>query len=86
MGADTDFAFFTPQAVRNDVRMTGFNVTLSNQLTSRLGLNAMYMRTHFEGPDGDVRLGSPSESERKRYDQNRDWFGGKPHPLGEPAH
>ena len=76
LGADSDFAFFTPQAVRNDVRMTGVNATVSNQLSSRLGANFTYMRTHFEGPDGGVRFSSPSESERKRYDQNRDWFGG----------
>jgi tetratricopeptide (TPR) repeat protein len=74
LGADTDFAFFTPQAVRNDVRMTGISFTTWSQVSSRLGLNFTYMRTHFEGPDGAVRLTSPSEAERKPFDQNRDLF------------
>jgi tetratricopeptide (TPR) repeat protein len=76
LGADTDFAFFTPQAVRNDVRMTGISFTTWSQVSSRLGLNFNYMRTHFEGPDGEVRLTSPSEGERREFDQNRDWFAG----------
>ena len=76
LGADTDFAFFTPQAVRNDVRMTGVNATVSDQLTSRLGATVTYMRTHFEGPDGDVRFTSPPEGERLEFDHNRDWLSG----------
>ena len=76
LGVDTDFAFFTPQAVRNDVRMTSINFGTSSQVAARLGLNFGYMRTHFEGPDGDVRFTSPGAGERKEYDQNRDWFTG----------
>jgi hypothetical protein len=76
VGADTDFAFFTPQAVRNDVRMTAITLATWSQVSSRLGLNFTYARTHFEGPDGDVRLTSPSAGERRRFDQNRDWFAG----------
>ena len=76
LGVDTDFAFFTPQAVRNDVRMTSINVGTSSQVAARLGLNFNYMHTHFEGPDGDVRFRSPGEGERKRFDHNRNWFSG----------
>jgi tetratricopeptide (TPR) repeat protein len=76
LGVDTDFAFFTPQAVRSGVRMTGINLTASPQLSARLGLNLTYMRTHFEGPGGRVRLTSPSGGDRRAFDQNRDWFTG----------
>jgi hypothetical protein len=53
LNLDSDFAFFTPQAVRSDVRMTSLGFDLSNPLTSRLGVNAGYARAHFEGPDVD---------------------------------
>jgi tetratricopeptide (TPR) repeat protein len=76
LGVDTDFAFFTPQAVRNDVRMTAINLTTWSQVSSRLGLNFNYARTHYEGPDGEVHFTSPAEGERLRFDQNRDWFAG----------
>jgi tetratricopeptide (TPR) repeat protein len=76
LGVDTDFAFFTPQAVRNDVRMTGINLTASPQLSARLGLNLAYTRTHFEGPGGRFRLTSPSAGDRRGFDQNRDWLAG----------
>lgn len=74
--ADTDFAFFTPQAVRNDVRMTAVTLAAGSQVSSRLGLNFTYARTHFEGPDGEVRFTSPSDGARRRFEQNRDWFAG----------
>jgi tetratricopeptide (TPR) repeat protein len=45
---DSDYAFFTPRAVRNDVRMTGLSLALTKSLGARLGLSAGYARTHFE--------------------------------------
>jgi tetratricopeptide (TPR) repeat protein len=50
---DRDFAFFTPMAVRNDVRMTTLGLGVSKALTARLGSTAGYSRTHFEGPEVD---------------------------------
>jgi tetratricopeptide (TPR) repeat protein len=72
LNLDSDFAFFTPKAVRRDVRMTGLGVGISKALTARLGLTTGYSRTHFEGPDGRVRVTSPADGERKAVDQNRD--------------
>ena len=76
LALDTDFAFFTPEAVRNDVRMTSLTLTTSSQVSSRLGLNVSYARTHYEGPDGEVHFTSPAEGDRLPVDQNRDWFAG----------
>jgi hypothetical protein len=69
---DSDFAFFTPQAVRSDVRMTTLGLGASKAINARLSLNTGYSRTHFEGPEGGVRLSSPVPGARKAVDQNRD--------------
>jgi tetratricopeptide (TPR) repeat protein len=65
-GFDTDFAFFTPRAVHNDVRMRTFSVGLLRPMGSRLSVNAAYSRTHYEGPDSGVPVPG--------VDQNRDLF------------
>jgi tetratricopeptide (TPR) repeat protein len=72
LNLDSDFAFFTPKAVRSDVHMTTLGAGVSKALTARLGLSAGYSRTHFEGPEGGVRVTSPAVGERKAVDQNRD--------------
>ncbi|MET0555279.1 MAG: hypothetical protein ABW221_19715 [Vicinamibacteria bacterium] len=50
LSLDSDYAFFTPRAVRSDVRMTGLSLGLSKSLGARLGLTTGFARTHFEGP------------------------------------
>jgi tetratricopeptide (TPR) repeat protein len=50
LALDSDYAFFTPRAVRSDVRMTGLSLGLSKALGARLGLTTGFARTHFEGP------------------------------------
>ena len=69
---DSDFAFFTPTAVRRDVRMTTLALGASKPINARLSLDAGYSRTHFEGPAGGFGLGSPAEGARPAVDQNRD--------------
>jgi tetratricopeptide (TPR) repeat protein len=53
LSLDRDFAFFTPKAVRSDVRMTTLGLGVSKALSARLGSSAGYSRTHFEGPGVD---------------------------------
>jgi len=65
-GVDTDFAFFTPRAVHNDVRMRTLSVGLVRPVGSRLSVNAGYARTHYQGPDSGVPVPG--------VDQNRDLF------------
>jgi tetratricopeptide (TPR) repeat protein len=65
-GFDTDFAFFTPRAVHNDVRMRTFSVGLLRPAGSRLALSAGYARTHYEGPESGVPVPG--------VDQSRDLF------------
>ena len=60
---DSDFAFYTPVAVRSDVRMTGLTLAAWTALTSRLSVSGAYSRTHFAASEG---------SPRPEVDQNRD--------------
>lgn len=62
-GVDSDFAFYSPGAVRSGVRMTGLTLAAWTVLTSSLNVSAAYSRTHFAAGEGSLR---------PEIDQNRD--------------
>lgn len=73
-GVDSDFAFFTPLAVRNDVRMTTFSLAGHSAVSSRWTVSGNVSRTSFDGPD--ERVFTASDGTRGPVDQHRWWLAG----------